>query len=359
LDDPEAGQAMRRRSMEWLDWLAQDTNLQVHSFTYSGLARVAAEHGDAGTVGQIIGDPKRLWLDKHARTRVSDPGFGQLDQLGSDQISSKLPYIAELMAVTPAENAEQMHATVMPVFKDIVTEFVGRDLTDKGYPIESAGRYLLEVGTPEALEQLDILVGAMPMTASRLDLLASLSKRHQRFAAATAEALTWYNDRAALAQTHLASYLKPLGTGRNFVDYPLTPHGDQDPVASQPIAAAIVDEIPNGGAATSAIETSAAYVSNTLGGTVHGDILKCVRIITSDPQFELTDPQFGFAATFEDGDHNRYAQGRVTVVDRSLPDGRLVIDLSDAPFWSSVAYDDTRFLCRIIQTEKDRRGETI
>jgi hypothetical protein len=356
MDDPEAASAVRERSMAWLDWLSQGTNLNVHSFAYIGLATTAAEHGDAETVRQIVEDPKRLWLDKHAGIPVSDPAFGQLDRLSTDSMGGKISDIARIMAVAPQGDAERVRAVVMPTFRKVVTEFVSRDLTDKGHSVEWASGHLLAIGTEEAVGQADRLVAAMPMTPARLDVLVKLAEKDARYAAAAAEAIAWHQERAGLAEQVLAGHLKPYGTARNMIDYPINRGGREDAAESQPIAAAIVDQIPAEAGDTSAIETSVAYANGTMfGGSVHGNVLGCVRTLTGNPHFEFADPQFGFAARFEDGEHS-YAHGQVTVADASLPDGRLVIDLSGEPFWHSVAHDDVRFLCRIVQAEKNRRA---
>lgn len=354
MEDPEAASAVRQRSMAWLDWLSQDTNLNVHHFTYIDLATTAAEHGDAETVRQIVEDPKRLWLDKNAGIPISDPAFGQLDRLSVRSMGGKISDIARLMVIAPEGSAEQLRAAVMPTFCSVVTEFVKRDLVDQRYSIEWASGHLLAMGVPEAIAQADRLVAAMPMTPAKLDVLVKLAEKDKRFAVAAAEAVTWHNEKASLAQQTLASYMKPYGTARNIIDYP--PLGAKnDPIASQPIAAAIVDRIPAGGNETSAIETSVAFAhGSAFGGSVHGDILRCVRTLMDIPHFEFSDPQFGFAARFEDGE-NSYAYDWVTVVDANLPEGRMVIDLSSEPLRYSIAHDATRFLCRIIQAEKNRR----
>lgn len=196
----------------------------------------------------------------------------------------------------------------------------------------------------------------MPMTPARLDVLVKLAEKDARYAAAATEAVAWHQEKAGLAEQVLAGHLKPYGTAHNMIDFPINRGDREDAAASQPIAAAIVDQIPADGSDTSAIETSVAYADSTmLGGSVHGNVLGCVRTLTGNPHFEFADPQFGFAARFEDGEHG-YAHGRVTVVDANLPNGRVTIDLSSEPFRYSVAYDDTRFLCRIIQAEKNRRA---
>jgi len=356
VDDPEAASVVRQRSMAWLDWLAQDTNLNAHSFTYLGLATTAAEHGDAATVRQIVEDPKRLWLDKHAGIPVSDPAFGQLDLLSTTSMGGKLPDIARIMAVAPQGDAEQVRAAVMPVFRNIVTEFVDRDLIGERHSIEWASGHLLTVGTAESIEQVDRLVTAMPMTAAKLDILVKLAEKNDRFADAATEAIAWHQEKAGLAEQVLAGHLVSYGTARSIIKYPRNRAGREDMVESQPIAAAIVDQIPAEAGDTSAIETSVAYVNDAMsGGSVHSDVLSCVRTLTGSPHFEFADPQFGFAARFEGGERS-YAHGQVTVIDANLPDGRLVIDLSGEPFWRSVAHDDVRFLCRIIQAEKNRRA---
>jgi hypothetical protein len=297
-----------------------------------------------------------LWLDKHAGIPVADPAFGQLDRLSTDSMAGKLSGIARLMTVAPEGSAEQVRAAVMPTFRSVVTEFVSRDLTDKGHSIEWAGGHLIAVDTPEARAQLDLLVAAMPMTPARLDVLVKLAERDERFVAPAAEAVTWHKEKAGLAEQTLAGHLKPYGAARNMIDFPINRGGREDAAASQPIAAAIVDQIPAETDGTSAIETSVAYASKSMfGGSVHGNVLRCVRIVTGNPHFEFADPQFGFAARFENGE-NSYAHSQVTVVDANLPDGRAVIDLSSEPLRYSVAYDDTRFLCRIIQAEKNRRA---
>ncbi|HEX8763284.1 MAG TPA: hypothetical protein VF733_06045 [Candidatus Saccharimonadales bacterium] len=353
--DGETANAIRQRSMAWLDWLAQGTNLNINDFVYLNLATIAAKQGDAETVRQIVEDPRRLWFDRHAGVPVTDPTFGRLDRLSVASIGAKVSEMARLMAVAPEDDAERVRATVMPTFRNVVTEFVGRDLTNEGHPIEWASRELLRVGTPDTIEQVNKLVAAMPMTAAKLDTLVKLAYNDERYATAAAEAIVWQQEKASLAEQVLAEYLKPYGTARNRIDYPINLGGREDPVASQPIAAAIVDRIPKDSGETSAIETSVAYLNSTMfGGSVHGNVLGCVRTLTGNPHFEFADPQFGFAARFEDGESS-YAHGKVTVVDANLPDGRVVIDLSGEPFWRSVAHDDVRFLCRIIQTEKNRR----
>ena len=193
------------------------------------------------------------------------------------------------------------------------------------------------------------------MTASRLDVVVNLAEKDARFTSAAAEAVAWHQEKVSLAESHLADYLTPYGTARNIISYPRGRGGGENPFASQPIAAAIVDQIPPGDGDTSAIETSVAYANGSMfSGSVHGNVLHCVRTLTGNPRFEFTDPQFGFAARFE-GDEYSYAHGRVTVVDASLPEGRLTVDLSGEPFRNSAAYNDVRFLCRIIQAEKNRR----
>ncbi|MDB5175382.1 MAG: hypothetical protein JWM81_240 [Candidatus Saccharibacteria bacterium] len=355
MDDPETASAVRQRSMAWLDWLSQGTNLNVHHNAYIELATIAAEHGDAEAVRQIVEDPKRLWLDKHAGIPVSDPAFGQLDRLSTDSMSGKISDIARLMVVAPEGSAEQVRAAVMPTFRNVITELVSRDLTDNGYPVGRASGQLLTIGTPEAVDQVGRLVAAMPMTPARLDVLVNLAEKDERFAAAAAEAVAWHNEKASLARQILAGYMKPYGTARDIINYPLNQSGRKDSAASQPIAAAIVDQIPAYGGEASTIETSVAFAHGSMfGGSVHGDILRCVRVLTDNPHFEFTDPQFGFAARFEDGE-NSYAHGLVTVVDASLPEGRMVVDLSSEPLRYSIAHDETRFLCRIIQAEKNRR----
>jgi len=357
IDDPEAAGAMRQRSMAWLDWLSQSTGLNVSTFAYIRLATTAAEHGDAETVRQIVEDPKRLWLDKGAGTPVSDPAFGQLDRLSTDSIAGKISDIAKIMAVAPSDSAEQVHAAVMPTFRNAVAEFARRDVLHEGIFIELASRHLLAVGTPEAAEQIDRLVAALPTTATKLDILVKLAEGDERFAAAAAEAIAWQNGKASLAEQTLAQYMRPYdGAARNIISYPKDPRSSSnDAIASWPIAAAIVDQISADGEGISAIETSVAYVhSSGSGGSVHGTMLRCARILTGNPHFEFADPQFGFAARSERDEHS-YAHGRVTVVDANLPEGRAVIDLSAEPFLYSPAYDGTRFLCRIIQAEKDRR----
>ncbi len=355
MDDPDAAIVVRRRSMDWLDWLSQDADLSVRSFAYIGLATMAAEHGDAETVRQVIEDPKRLWLDRHAGIPVGDPAFGQLDRLSTNSLAGTIPGIARLMAVALKGSKEQIYAVVMPTFRNVVTEFVSRDLTYKGHSIGWAAEQLIKVGTPEAQEQLDILVATMPKTPARLDLLVKLAELDGRYAAAATEAAAWHREKAGPAEQTLAGHLKPYSMARNMIDFPMNRGGSGDAVASQPIAAAIVDQIPTETDGTSAIETSVAYLNeSTFGGSVHGNVLRCVRTVTGNPHFEFADPRFGFAARFENG-KNSYAHGQVTVVDANLPEGRVVIDLSDEPFWSSTEYYDTRFLCRIIQAEKNRR----
>jgi hypothetical protein len=141
-----------------------------------------------------------------------------------------------------------------------------------------------------------------------------------------------------------------------MIDYPINRVGREGVAESRPIAAAIVGQIPAEAGDTSAIETSVAYANAPMsGGSVHGNVLGCVRTLTGDPHFKFADPQFGFAARFEDGERSD-AHGQVTVVDANLPQGRLVIDLSGEPFWRNTAHDDVRFLCRIVQAEKNRRA---
>lgn len=73
-----------------------------------------------------------------------------------------------------------------------------------------------------------------------------------------------------------------------------------------------------------------------------------------DPHFEFADPEFGFAATFEDGEDNN-AHGHVTIVDGNLPNGRMVVDLPGESFGYTMG-SATRFLCHIIQIEKNRQA---
>jgi hypothetical protein len=361
MDDAEAASGVRQRSMAWLDWLSRDTKLRVNQVAYLELAGIAAEQGDAETVRQIIEDPKRLWLENRAGrtgTDVNDPAFGQLNKLSTTSMGIKIHRVAALMAVAPAERAEDVQAVVMPVFSNIVTEFVSRDITAKAVPVGRTVSHLLNVGNPEAMEQLNRLVDATPMTSARLDLLVSLARIDQHFAAAANEALGWHNDKASLAESVLAQHLKPGqpgGTGRNTIDYPIN-GGTKSIGGSRKIAAAIVDHIPDG-SETSAIETSVAYITNTENrNSLHGNILGYVRTLTNNPQLELADPQFGFSAGFEDGGLG-YPDGKVTIVDANLPDGRIVIDLSAEPFKFGEAYDEAHLLCRIIQREKNRRVE--
>lgn len=356
IDDPEAADVVRQRSMAWLDHLSQNTNLNVHRLTYIGLAATAAEHGDAETVRKIVEDPKRLWLDKHAGIPMNDPDFGKFDRLSTVSIAGKLYGITWLMAAASEEGAEQVQTAVMPTFRDVVTEFVSRDTTYHTHDIEFASDHLLAIATPEAIEQMDKLLAAIPMTPARLDVLAKLAERDSRFAEAAATAKTWHEERASLAQDVLAQYMTPYSEARSSINYQATPEDREDGLVSHPVAAAIVDHIPADGSDTSAIETSVAYASGTaFGGSVHGDILYCVRKLTGNARFAFADPKFGFAATF-DRDERSYAHGRVTVVDANVPDGRIVIDLSSELFRYRSAYNEARSLCRIIQIEKNRRA---
>lgn len=354
--DSEAASAVRQRSMAWLDWLAQGTNLNVQSFDYLELATMAAEHGDAETVRQIIEEPWRLWCDEQASTGISDPTCGQLDRLSTTSIIGRIVAIARLMPVAPAESAQQVHAAIMPTFRDVAAEFTRRNLTDMADPIVRVANYLFAVETPDALEQIDILVAAMPMTAARIDVLVKLNEKNQRFAAALAEAEAWHDEKAGLARHHLAQYMRTArGTTRDSIDYPVTGSPSGDAAASQPIAAIIVDQIPDIGARTSAIETSVAYANRSvIDGSVHGNVLGCVRTLMDDPRFEFADPRFGFTATFKNGE-NGYTDGHVTVFDDYLPDGQIVVDLFGEPYRRDLRYDDTRFLCRIIQAEKNHQ----
>ncbi|HZM63927.1 MAG TPA: hypothetical protein VFB59_02225 [Candidatus Saccharimonadales bacterium] len=353
MDDPKVANDVRQRSLAWLDWLSRKTNLNVYSFAYLDLATAAAGHGDAETVRQIIEDPKRLWLDKDAAVRVDDPTFGQLAALSIGTIGGKLPDIARLVAVAPVGSEAQMQAAVMPTLRDVVAEFTSRDLTRRSYAVERAGNYLLTGGTPEALEQLDRLVEVLPMTVVRLDVLAKLAEKDDKFAGAAAEAAAWHKEKTGLAEHHLAGYLKPYGV-RTIINYP-TRAGREDAIASRPIADIIVSQIPEEDADTSAIETSVASISQSGSGSVYDDILHCVRALTRNPHLELASPQFGFSARLEGNDERSYAHSRVTVVDANLSTGRLSIDLSSEPFRGNVAHDDVRFLCGIIQAAKNRR----
>jgi hypothetical protein len=346
---------MRARSLAWTDWLARETNLNLPQNTFLLMARTAAEHGDAETVRQLVEDPKRLWFDKQADTRVADAAFGQLDTLPIDTLSGRLPDIAQLMTLAPSEDAEPMRQAVMPTLRNVITELTSRDCTTKGHTIETTVAHLLAVDDPEVPAMIDTLMQALPMTPGRVDHLDGLTKRDSRFAPALAEARAWHAERAELAQTTLAAYMKPYGTARDAIDYPRR-WGTENPKASQPIAAAIVDQIPADAGDTSPIETSVAYVhSDMFAGSAHGDILACVRKLTGNPHFAFAEPQFGFAATFENGEDS-YAHGRVSVVDANLPEGGMVINLSDERLRNDITHHTTRFLCRIIQAEKNRRS---
>lgn len=357
MDDREAASSVRQRSMAWLDWLAQNGMVNVLPFAYRELVTVAAEHGDADTVRQIVEDPKRLWLGVgvSVSSRDSEPA---LDQLSTNDIGHKVSDIVGIMTRVPEGRADQVRAAVMPTLQSIVAKFVRRDLTNERTSLWVAGIGLLNIGTPEALAELDKLVGAMPMTPARVDLLIEFAEKNERFTAAAAEAVHWHDEKFGLAQATLAAYIETDSAVRNTINYPRHPQtGKADAAASQPIAAAIVDQIPNSSNDTSAIETSVAYANLPyyFFGNTYGEILRCVRILTGNPHLELTDPQFGFAATFEN-DENNYARGRVTVVDANVPDGRIVIDLSNETLRHNVYYESTLFLCRIIQAEKNRRA---
>lgn len=346
------GRSMRQRSLAWLEWVAHNTPLNLPGITFLGLARTAAEYGDAETIGEILENPRRLWFN---RGEPVPPSTDQLQAVSLDQLGVKLHMVSTIIVAAPPESSPQVQAVAVPVLKKIADEFARRDVADKYRQIQWTIQQLLKIDTPEVTAIIDQLLDAMPQTPARLDLLANLAENDERFVPLANEAAAWFHERAAVSYRHLEPYLQPFAAVRVALDYQPDATGSRDPRVSEQIAAAIVDAIPPDAGDTSDIETSVAYVSSSISaGSVHGDLLRCVRQLLGEPQFTFAEPQFGFGATLTPDRTDAF--GKITIKDANLPDGRMVVDMANPLLHDRVrAHDDTNYLCLIIQQEKDRR----